>query len=121
MDEQWLEALQVGDDVAVVTRLKHSPQLMNVVKIAKVQRLTKTQIVLDDHRYRRTNGTECGAGRCGSSLKALSPITRDIEEELERRKIARLLTHSVNFGDYTLESLRKIYTILNEERLNEHR
>jgi len=76
------ENIKAGDEVAIIFR--------NDIKLVKVDRITKTQIIIRDNKYRKKDGD--GIGPCGSygmwSTKSyISPITPEIEERLKIKEL----------------------------------
>lgn len=73
-----LKDLVVGDDVLV--------NGMNHIRIAKVDKVTKTQIVVNNARFRRDSGWQCGGdswSRKSISVpikKALNSIQKEFDE-----------------------------------------
>jgi hypothetical protein len=78
-----LEGLSVGS--RVVVHYRHDKQL------AKIERGTKTQWIIGESRYRKSNGEQIG--RQGSYYRNpfIMPATRaDVEYFIRRRLVARL-------------------------------
>lgn len=76
-----LKDLVVGDDVLVTG--------MYYRRIAKVDKVTKTQIVVDNARYRRNSGRQCGDDiwdRKSISVPTEKEIS-DVKEENFRKKL----------------------------------
>lgn len=96
--------LVVGDKVIVYDKYNNK-------KIDVVKRVTKTLVVVNNIRYRKSNGTQYGvyglfSGRIG--------VPKDEEQikaiELEyRKRIIIHRIHNLNLNDYPLEVLEKVY------------
>jgi len=75
-----LENIKAGDEVAIIFRKDKA------IELAKVDRVTKTQIIISDNKYRKKDGD--GVGMCGpygiwSMKSCIRPITPEIEEKLK--------------------------------------
>lgn len=97
--------LVVGDKVVVYDKYDNK-------KIGVVKRVTKTLVVVNNVKYRKSNGFEYGVSSYIISRKI--EIPKDEEQikaiELEYRKqiiIHRI--HNLNLNDYPLEVLEKVY------------
>lgn len=100
-----LKDLVVGDDVLV--------KGMNHRRIVKVDKVTKTQIVVDNVRYRRNSGWQCGGDRW--NVKSISVPTEkeisEIKEETLRNKLIFAISSS-NFKYLPIAKLKQIYNII---------
>ena len=100
-----LKDLVAGDEV-VVTGTLHR-------RIAKVDKVTKTQIVIDNARFRRDSGSQCGGDRW--NRKSISVPTEkeisDIKEE-NIRKILINTSSSFNFERLSTDELKQVYNIV---------
>lgn len=83
MDNDWLQNVKVGDEVA-------SSGNFGTPSILKVTRITKTQIVTDRQRWRKSDGKPLGRGYTLAGLCKLSPI---ILREIESQKLLGWLAH----------------------------
>ncbi len=97
--------LQVGDKVIVYDKYDNK-------KIDVVKRVTKTLVVVNNIRYRKSNGFEYGAS--SYILSRRIEIPKDEEQikaiELEyRKRIIIHRIHNLNLNDYPLEVLEKVY------------
>ena len=97
--------LVVGDKVVVYDKYDNE-------KIGVVKRVTKTLVVVNNIKYRKSNGFEYGVSSYIFSGRI--EIPKDEEQikaiELEYRKqiiIHRI--HNLNLNDYPLEVLEKVY------------
>ena len=97
--------LQVGDKVIVYDKYDNK-------KIGVVKRVTKTLVVVDNIKYRKSNGFEYGVS--SYILSRRIEIPKDEEQikaiELEyRKRIIIHRIHNLNLNDYPLEVLEKVY------------
>lgn len=75
-----LKDLVVGDDVLITSRYYR--------RIAKVDKVTKTQIVVDNVRFRRDSGWQCGGDSW--NRKSISvPTEKEISDVIKKRTFAR--------------------------------
>lgn len=100
-----LKDLVVGDYVIVYDKYDNR-------RIAIVERITKTLVVVNNIKYRKSNGFEYGVS--SYILSRRIKIPKDEEQikaiKLEYRKqiiIHRI--HNLNLNDYPLEVLEKVY------------
>lgn len=94
----WLEALKVGDRVFVP--MNSSSWDGEVGSVSVVERLTKTQIVLQgsNTRYRRDTGAAVGASSgYYYSSRSIQPFTADAQYAMELRSARRSIA---KLGDY---------------------
>lgn len=100
-----LKDLVVGDDV-LVTGMYHR-------RIAKVGKVTKTQIVVDNVRFRRDSGWQCGSDRW--DRKSISVPTEkeisDIKKEDFRKKLIYAIS-SFDFKRLSTDELKQVYNIV---------
>lgn len=100
-----LKDLVVGDDVLVTG--------MYYRRIAKVDKVTKTQIVVDDARYRRNSGLQCGNDiwdRKSISVPTEKEIS-DVKEEIFRKKLIYAI-RSFDFKRLSTDELKQVYKIV---------
>lgn len=100
-----LKDLAVGDKVIVYDRYDNR-------RIAIVERITKTLVVVNNIKYRKSNGLEYGVS--SYILSRRIEIPKDEEQikriKLEyRKKIIIHRIHNLNLYDYPLEVLEKVY------------
>lgn len=99
-----LKDLVVGDKVIVYDKYDNE-------KNGVVKRVTKTLVVVNDIRYRKSDGFQYGIyGLYSCRIK----IPKDEEQikaiELEyRKRIIIHRIHNLNLNDYPLEVLEKVY------------
>lgn len=100
-----LKDLVVGDDV-LVTSMCHR-------RIAKIDKVTKTQIVVNNARFRRDSGWQCGNDRWDS--KSISVPTEkeisDIKEENFRKELLYAIS-SFDFKRLSTDELKQVYNIV---------
>ena len=100
-----IKDLQVGDDV-IVTGMSHR-------SIAKVDKVTKTQIVVGNIRFRRESGWQCGDNRW--NVRRISVPTEkeisDIKEENFRKKLIYAIS-SFDYKRLSTDELKQVYNIV---------
>lgn len=100
-----LKDLVVGDDV-LVTGTFHK-------RIAKINKVTKTYIVVDNARFRRDSGWQCCSDRW--NVRKISVPTEkeisDVKEENLRRTLIYTI-NSFNFKRLSTDGLKQVYNII---------
>lgn len=100
-----LKDLKAGDDVLVTGR--------SCRRIAKIDKVTKTQIVVNNARFRRDSGWQCGSDRW--NVTRISVPTKkeisDIEEE-DLRKTLIYTISSFDFKRLQTDELKQVYNIV---------
>lgn len=100
-----LKDLVAGDKVLVVG--------VSCRRIAKIDKVTKTQIVVNNARFRRDSGWQCGGDRW--SRKSISVPTEkeisDIEEENLRKALIYVIS-SFDFKRLSTDELKQVYNIV---------
>ena len=100
-----LKDLQVGDYV-LVTGMSHR-------SIAKVDKVTKTQIVAGNIRFKRESGWQCGGDRW--NVRRISVPTEkeisEIKEETLRKKLIFAISSS-DFKYLSTAELKQVYNII---------
>ena len=100
-----LKDLVVGDDVLVTGR--------SYRRIAKIDKVTKTQIVVDNARFRRDSGWQCGSdswNRRSISIPTEKEIS-DVKEENIRKKLIYAIS-SFDFKLLSTDELKQVYNIV---------
>jgi hypothetical protein len=100
-----LKDLVIGDDVLV--------KGMSYKRIAKVDKVTKTQIVVDNARFKRDSGWQCGSdiwNRRRVSVPTEKEIS-DIKEENFRKKLVYAIS-SFDFKRLSTDELKQVYKIV---------
>ena len=100
-----LKDLVVGDDVLVTG--------MYYRRIAKVDKVTKTQIIANNARFRRDSGWQCG--RDSWNRKSISVPTEkeisDVKEENFRKELLYAIS-SFDFERLSINELKQVYNIV---------
>ena len=100
-----LKDLIAGDDVLVVGR--------SCRRIDKIDKVTKTQIVVNNARFRRDSGWQCG-GDSWSSKSISVPTEKeisDIKEENLRDTLIYAIS-SLDFKRLSTDELKQVYNIV---------
>ena len=100
-----LKDLVVGDEVLVTGTFNR--------RIAKVDKVTKTQIVIDNARFRRDSGWQCGGdswNRKSISVPTEKEIS-DIKEENFRKELLYAIS-SFDFKRLSTDELKQVYNIV---------
>ena len=100
-----LKDLQVGDDVLVTGMLYR--------RISKIDKVTKTQIIVDNARFRRDSGWQCGSDswdRKSISVPTEKEIS-DVKEENLRKKLIHTIS-SFDFKRLSTDELKQVYNIV---------
>ncbi len=100
-----LKDLVAGDDV-LVTGMFHR-------RIAKVDKVTKTQIIINGVRFRRDSGWQCGRDRwnVGKISVPTEKEISDIKEENFRKKLIYAIS-SFDFKRLSTDELKQLYNIV---------
>lgn len=100
-----LKDLVAGDDVLVTG--------MSYKRITKINKVTKTQIVVDNARFRRDSGWQCCSDRW--NVRKISVPTEkeisDVKEENLRRTLIYTI-NSFNFKRLSTDGLKQVYNII---------
>lgn len=96
--------LQVGDKVIVYDKYGNK-------KIGIIKRVTKTLVVVNNVKYRKSNGLQSGIYGLFSGRIEIPKDEEQIKAiELEyRKRIIIHRIHNLNLNDYPLEVLEKVY------------
>lgn len=100
-----LKDLVAGDDVLVVG--------MSCRRIAKIDKVTKTQIVVNNARYRRNSGWQCGGDRW--NVKSISVPTEKEISDIKEENLRETLIYSISSFDFkrlSTDELKQVYNIL---------
>lgn len=90
-----------GDEVLVTGTLHRS--------IAKVDKVTKTQIVIDNARFRRDSGWQCGSDRW--NVRRISvPTEKEISDVIRKTLIYSI--SSFDFKRLSTDELKQVYNIV---------
>ena len=100
-----LKDLVEGDEVLVTG--------MYYRRIAKVDKVTKTQIIVNNARFRRDSGWQCGSD--GWNVRRISVPTEkeisDVKEEDFRKKLIYAIS-SFDFKRLSTDELKQVYNIV---------
>ena len=100
-----LKDLVAGDEVLVTG--------MSYRRISKIDKVTKTQIVVDNARFRKDSGWQCGSDRW--NFREISVPTEkqiaEIKEENLRKKLIYTIS-SFDFKRLSTDELKQVYNIL---------
>ena len=109
-----LKDLVAGDEV-IVTGTFHR-------RIAKVDKVTKTQIVIDNARFRRDSGWQCGSDRW--NIRRISVPTEkeisDFKEENFRKELLYAIS-SFNFERLSTDELKQLYNIVKAKQMKKNK
>ena len=100
-----LKDLVAGDDVLVVG--------MSCRRIAKIDKVTKTQIVVNNARYRRNSGWQCGGDRW--NIKIISVPTEKEISDIKEENLRETLIYAISSFDFkrlSTDELKQEYNIL---------
>ena len=100
-----LKDLVVGDDVLVT--------VMSYRHIAKVDKVTKTQIIVNNARFRRDSGCQFGSDRWNVrriSVPTLKEIS-DFKEENSHKELLYAIS-SFDFERLSTDELKQLYNIV---------
>ena len=100
-----LKDLVAGDEVLVTSRYYR--------RIAKVDKVTKTQIVANNARFRRNSGWQCGSDswdRKSISVPTEKEIS-DVKEENLRKKFIHTIS-SFDFKRLATDELKQVYNFV---------
>ena len=100
-----LKDLVAGDDV-LVTGLYHR-------RIAKVGKVTKTQIVVDNVRFRRDSGWQCGGDSW--NRKSISVPTEKEISDVKEENLRNTLVYAISSFDFkrlSTDELKQVYNIV---------
>ena len=100
-----LKDLVVGDDVLVIG--------MHHRCIAKVDKVTKTQIVVNGVRFRRDSGWQCGSDRWDT--KSISVPTEKEISEIKKETLRKKLIFAISSSDFkhlSIAELEQVYNII---------
>lgn len=100
-----LKDLVVGDDV-LVTGMYHR-------RISKVGKVTKTQIVVNNARFRRDSGWQCGSD--GWNVRRISVPTEKEISDVKEENLRKTLIYSISSFDFkrlSTDELKQVYKIV---------
>ena len=100
-----LKDLVAGDEVLVTGTLHR--------RIAKVDKVTKTQIVIDNDRFRRDSGWQCGVDSW--YRKSISVPTEKEILDIKEENLRKILIHTISSFDFerlSTNELKQVYNIV---------
>ena len=100
-----LKDLVAGDDVLVVGR--------SCRRIAKIDKVTKTQIVVNNARFRRDSGWQCGGDRW--NVRRISVPTEKEISEIKKETLRKKLIFAISSSDFkhlSIAELEQVYNII---------
>lgn len=100
-----LKDLIAGDDVLVVGRSCRC--------ITKIDKVTKTQIVVNNARFRRDSGWQCGSDRW--NIRRISVPTEKEISDVKEENLRKTLIYSISSFDFkrlSTDELKQVYNIV---------
>lgn len=100
-----LKDLVVGDDVLV--------RGMHRRRIAKVDKVTKTQIIVNNARFRRDSGWQCGSDRW--NIRRISVPTEKEISDVKEENLRNTLVYAISSFDFkrlSTDELKQVYNIV---------
>jgi hypothetical protein len=100
-----LKDLVAGDAVIVVG--------MSCRRIAKIDKVTKTQIVVNNARFRRNSGWQCGGDSW--NRKSISVPTEKEISDAKEENLRKILIHTISSFDFnrlSTNELKQVYNIV---------
>lgn len=100
-----LKDLQVGD-VVLVTGMSYR-------RIAKVDKVTKTQIIANNARFRRDSGWQCGSDSW--NVRKISVPTEKVISDVEEENLRKNLIYAISSFDFKrlqTDELKQVYNIV---------
>ena len=100
-----LKDLVAGDEVLVIGTFNR--------RIAKVDKVTKTQIIANYARFRRDSGWQCGSDNW--DRKSISVPTEKEISDVKEENIRKILINTIssfNFERLSTDELKQVYNIV---------
>ena len=100
-----LKDLVAGDEVLVTGTLHR--------RIAKVDKVTKTQIVIDNTRFRRDSGWQFGSDRW--NVRRISVPTEKEISDVKEENLRKILINTISSFDFkrlSTDELKQVYNIV---------
>lgn len=100
-----LKDLVVGDEVLVISRYYR--------RIAKVDKVTKTQIVVNNARFRRNSGYQCGGDSWNRKIISI-PTEKEISD-IKEENLRKTLVYAISSFDFkrlSTDELKQVYNIV---------
>lgn len=103
---EWLAGLKAGDEVAV-----GDPYYTEHMRLATVEKRTKTQIVVAGETYRYNARTSSKIGGSDWSRDRITRPTQEIRDAIERRNLQNAI-ESTHMDRVALDTLRQVWALL---------
>ena len=100
-----LKDLVAGDDVLITS--------MYYIRIAKVDKVTKTQIIVNNARFRRDSGCQFGSDRW--NVRRISVPTEKEISDVKEENIRKILINTISSFDFkrlSKDELKQLYNIV---------
>ncbi|MCW4099029.1 hypothetical protein ONT15_06370 [Prevotella copri] len=100
-----LKDLKAGDDVLVTGG--------SYRRITKIDKVTKTQIVVNNARFRRDSGWQCGSDRW--NVRRISVPTEKEISDIEEEDLCKALIYVISSSDFerlSTDELKQVYNIV---------
>ena len=100
-----LKDLVAGDEVLVIGTFNR--------RIAKVDKVTKTQIIVNNARFRRDSGWQCGSDRW--NVTRISVPTEKEISDIKEEYLRKALIHTISSFDFerlSTNELKQVYNIV---------
>ena len=100
-----LKDLVAGDEVLVTGR--------SCRRITKIDKVTKTQIVVNNARFRRDSGWQCGSDRW--NIRRISVPTEKEISDVKEESLRKTLIYSISSFDFkrlSTDELKQVYNIV---------
>ena len=104
-----LKDLVVGDDVLVTGR--------SYRRIAKIDKVTKTQIIANNARFRRDSGWQCGSDNW--DRKSISVPTEKEISDVKEENLRKTLVYAISSFDFkrlSTDELKQVYNIVKDKK-----
>lgn len=82
-------------------------------RIAKVDKVTKTQIIIDNARFRRDSGWQCGSDRW--NIGRISVPTEEEISDVKEENLRNTLVYAISSFDFkrlSTDELKQVYNIV---------
>lgn len=116
MNNDWLQVIEAGDEVIVYSGYRI------VQFILKVERITKTQVILvSGGKYRKDDGRSIGTDAWSTKwLREATPeVIKAIKVRTEKIKVVNVLSQ-IEFKNISLETLKKIQVMIKDDPLYQY-
>jgi hypothetical protein len=104
-DHEWLASLKAGDEVLADDRWHPT--------IDTVERVTATQIIAGNRRFRKSDGY--ALGRDSWSRVRIRPVTQKDRDRFEEAHLRAAITRHLEKGKPTLAELRAMHACIKQE------